>query len=158
MKFCYLAFLNLLIFSSLVFISSPQGYAQNNNGRVGVGGVGGIVVDAEGIVRQIDPVARKELATLRAKALGTVPADLQAPTALRMVSLRQLQETIAEHLQQNKRLPTEVLALAGLQRIQYVFADPANKDIVIAGPPKVGKSPRGEPGWCEVAPSGDAVG
>ncbi len=148
MKLCYLVFLNSFIFSSLVLISSPQGYAQNNNGQVGIGAVGGILVDASGVLKNLDPVARKDLAELRAKALGTVPADLQAPTSLRMVSLRQLQETIAEHLQQNKSLPTEVLSLAGLQRIQYVFADPANKDIVIAGPAE---------GW-KVTPEGNLVG
>ncbi len=136
-----------LILLGLVLATTSRGYAQFNNGGNGGfnrGGVGGVLIDPSGVLKNLDPVERKELAEIRAKALGTVPADLQAPTALRMVSLRQLQETIAEHLQQNKRLPTEVLALAGLQRIQYVFADPANKDIVIAGPPKVGRSrPRG---------------
>jgi hypothetical protein len=139
-----------LMLLGLVLAPSSRGYAQINNGNNGIAvrSVGGVSIDPSGVLKNLDPVARKDLAELRAKALGTVPADLQTPTSLRMVSLRQLQETIAEHMQLNKPLPTEVLALAGLQRIRYVFVDPANKDIVIAGPAE---------GW-KVTPEGNLVG
>lgn len=142
-------FFSALFVFGLCIATTQESHAQINNGNGFLTrSVGGVSIDPSGVLKNLEPAARKDLAELRAKALGTVPADLQAPTSLRMVSLRQLQETIADHLQQNKPLPTEVLALAGLQRIQYVFADPANKDIVIAGPAE---------GW-KVTPEGNLVG
>jgi len=96
--------------------------------------IGGVSVDAAGVLKNVDPKDRKDLAELRAKALNAVPLPLQGATELRMVSLRKLQETIAEHAKQKQPLPDEVQVLAGLQRVNYLFVDEANKDIIIAGP------------------------
>ncbi len=69
-------------------------------------------------------------------------------TELRKVSLRRLEEAIAECKTNNKPLPDEIKYLAGMQRIRYVFVYPELQDIVIAGP--------GE-GW-KINEQGEVVG
>ena len=51
-----------------------------------------------------------------------------------MISLRRLQEAIAERQRAHQPLSDDIRFLAGLQRVQYVFVDPAHHDIVLAGP------------------------
>ncbi|MEQ1829826.1 MAG: DUF1598 domain-containing protein, partial [Pirellula sp.] len=53
---------------------------------------------------------------------------------LRKVSLNRLEKTVANLIQQGLKLDDEILSLAGLGRIEYVFFMPESKDIVIAGP------------------------
>ena len=65
-----------------------------------------------------------------------------------MVSLRKLDEKIAQCMQANQPLPDEVKYLAGLQRVQYVFADADGKDVILAGPAE---------GW-QVNAMGNVVG
>jgi hypothetical protein len=123
--------------------------AQNNNNNNGFNqAVGGVLVDTTGVLKNMDAQARQELVNLRKKVMQEIPGDLQAKTELRMISLRQLQATIAKHQADNQPLPDDVLCLAGLQRVQYVFVDEANQDIVIAGPAE---------GW-KVAADGTLVG
>ncbi|MDZ4819573.1 MAG: DUF1598 domain-containing protein [Planctomycetota bacterium] len=102
--------------------------------------VGGVAIDAEGVLSNIDPVARKELGELRKKALAGVPVDLDDKTELRMVSLRLLDQHLQKLRTENKPLTDDVRYLAGLQRVRYIFLDPANQDIVLAGPAEGWKS------------------
>ena len=51
-----------------------------------------------------------------------------------MISLSKLQSEIASAIAENRPLSEEVLYLAGLQRVQYVFVYPEENDIVLAGP------------------------
>ena len=67
---------------------------------------------------------------------------------MRKVSLRGLEEAIADCTRNHRPLPGEIKYLAGLQRIRYVFVYPEEKDIVLAGP--------GE-GW-KVDAQGNVVG
>jgi len=53
---------------------------------------------------------------------------------LRAVSLRQIENQVAEHLENGTPLPEAVKYLAGLQRVQYVFVYPEQNDVVLAGP------------------------
>ena len=55
------------------------------------------------------------------------------PASLRKVSLRGLEEAIEESLKSGKALPDDVVFLAGLQDIRYVFVYPEQKDIVLVG-------------------------
>ena len=86
--------------------------------------------------RLIENASVDELGKLEAE-LGTLvknaPADLNAAASLRKVSLRGLEEAIEESLKSGKALPDEVLFLAGLQDIRYVFVYPEEKDIVLVG-------------------------
>ncbi len=110
--------------------------------------VGGVLIDADGVLvnAEIDKV--NLLRDLRVKALQQVPADLNRPCPLRKVSLRELAAAIAEHQSAGTPLPDEIKYLAGLQRVRYVLVYPERNDIVLAG--------YGE-GW-KIGPTGEAIG
>lgn len=110
--------------------------------------VGGVSIDTQGVLDNVDPRDREELKLAREKALHEVPGDLKKPSKMRMVSLRRLEETIAKHLKNPAPLPDDIVCLAGLQKIQYVFVYPEQKDIVLAGPAE---------GW-KIGETGEIVG
>ena len=98
--------------------------------------VGGVSIDAVGVVRTADPGVRaKSLAEIR-KTFGKVPAGAAAPVEIRKISLKRLHEAVAAHIKSGGagHLPDEVRYLAGLQRIEFVLVYPEQNDIVIAGP------------------------
>lgn len=98
------------------------------------GVVGGVSVDAEGVVQSATLAQREaNLAQLRQAVLGA-QGDAAKPGDMRMVSLKGLQEAILKHRNDGRVLPEEILFLAGLQRVQYIFVYPEQHDIVIAGP------------------------
>lgn len=99
------------------------------------GGVGGISVDADGVVRNVNVdarnLARAALLVEVKKAIGA----LNQPVQLRMVSLKGLEAAITDaHKNNLGQLPEEVQFLAGLQRIEFVLVYPEEHDIVLAGP------------------------
>ncbi len=96
--------------------------------------VGGVVIDASGIVRTATLAERQELADLVRQDLEPLRGDLREATPMRMLSLKGLQQAIVDSHQSGESVPDEVEFLAGLQRIEYVFVDPDKQDIVIAGP------------------------
>lgn len=104
---------------------------------VGPGGaVGGVKIDAQGVVNRSTLDDTNGLRERWLGALRPVPRPLNSASPLRKISLRRLSAAIAQEQKQNKRqrLPDEILLLAGLQRIQFVFVYPDEKDIVLAGP------------------------
>ena len=109
--------------------------------------VGGIAIDARGIVTKVSVGDAAELLRARKAAFQAVPDDMQG-LALRKISLRRLEAAIAEHRENGTPLSDDIEYLAGLQRIQYVFVYPEQNDIVLAGP--------GE-GW-RISPDGEIVG
>ena len=106
------------------------GGGGNNNAGAGVAGID---IDAAGVLRvsQIDPSVAfaQRQATLQSKPRGTVRTS-----PLRKVSLNRLEAFVAKKLAQGDLLSDEVLSLAGLSRLEYVFYMPESKDIVLAGP------------------------
>ena len=95
--------------------------------------VGGVWIDADGLVTTIQTDRLNDLRRQRADAFRAAPADLQAK-GLRKISLRRLEEAIAAHPDDNTPLPEDIRYLGGLQQLQYVFVYPEQRDIVIAGP------------------------
>lgn len=95
--------------------------------------VGGIFIDPRGAVSNAERDQIGELRKERLNAMQPIPGDLNQPAKMRKVSLRALNETIAECLRKDQPLPDEVKCLAGLQRIQYVFVYPEQNDVVLAG-------------------------
>ncbi len=96
--------------------------------------VGGVAIDAEGVLSAPTLEDAQALQEVRRTAIEQAPADLEAWTDLRAVSLKQLEAKIAECNEQQIPLPEAVKYLAGLQRIQYVLIYPERNDIVLAGP------------------------
>jgi hypothetical protein len=105
-------------------------------GGQGGGSVGGVRVDLDGVVSNVDPKGLAMLRKARQNALRAIPSDLAKTSPVRKVSLRRMAEAIQtlQDKQAGGPLPDEFLYLAGLQRIQYLFVYPQHKDIVIAGP------------------------
>ena len=106
----------------------------NARGQVISQAVGGVSIDAEGLVNTATKEARGELAKLRAADLEKIPGELGATTQMRKVSLRRLEAALNECLKSNKPIPDAIKYLAGLQHISYIFVYPEEKDIVLVGP------------------------
>jgi hypothetical protein len=60
--------------------------------------------------------------------------DVSASSELRLVSLTRLEKHVARLLQEGKDVPDDVLMLAGLTEVQFLFFFPETKDVVIGGP------------------------
>jgi hypothetical protein len=100
----------------------------------GIGAVGGIAIDADGIVRNLDPQAATALAEERRRVLRSAPEGPAAPAELRKVSLARLVAAVEEATASQRPLPPEVTFLGGLERITHVFVDPDGHDVILAGP------------------------
>lgn len=114
------------------------GFGGGQGGGFGQGGgVGGIAIDASGVVA---PVFQKTASVklmqkrLQAFAEKNFPADLNSPSDLRMISLVRLETACRKFADEKKHVTPEIQYLAGLQRIDYVFLYPETGDLVIAGP------------------------
>lgn len=96
--------------------------------------VGGVVIDPAGMVRAASLEDRQELANQLQNVNQIINGDLREAAEMRMVSLKGLQAAVAESHAAGKEIPAEVEFMAGLQRIEYVFVDQENHDLIVAGP------------------------
>ncbi|NND99477.1 MAG: DUF1598 domain-containing protein [Pirellulaceae bacterium] len=96
--------------------------------------VGGVMIDASGIVRTATVDEKMDLANLMRGVVDQPHGDLAQAAEMRMISLKGLQKAIVESRQSGAALPESISFLAGLQRVEFVFVDQDNNDIVIAGP------------------------
>ncbi len=96
--------------------------------------VGGVMIDANGIVRTATVAEKQDLANLMRVAVDAPEGDMKNASEMRMISLKSLQEAIVQSRKDGGPLPEAISFLAGLQRVEYVFVDTENHDIVIAGP------------------------
>jgi hypothetical protein len=114
----------------------------------GFGFVGGVRIDTEGVLRNMSfEEQQQQLDMIRRNAV--VPkGQLEAASPLRCISLKKVQEAVLESEKTQQPLSADLLYLAGLTRIEYVFVYPERQDIVLAGP--------AEP-WT-VGPYGSMVG
>ncbi|MEO1497094.1 MAG: DUF1598 domain-containing protein [Planctomycetota bacterium] len=100
--------------------------------------VGGIYVDAQGVVSTPPVDSTESLQAAWEASLDPVPGDMQKLTDLRMVSLRGVEAAITAATASGEPLADEVRYLAGLLRVRYVFVHPPKDgkpgDIVLAGP------------------------
>ena len=103
------------------------------NGGGQTSSVGGIRISTDGAIERLQVDQLNALRTKWEAASGVADADLAKPSALRKVSLRKLEEAIAKHLKNGNPIPDEMKLLAGLQKVQYVFVYPDQRDIVLAG-------------------------
>jgi hypothetical protein len=108
-----------------------------------VGGAGsiapfptGVYVDPQGILRPLlSDESGTALASLHdASAPKAGQENVRRASPLRMISLPRLEKEIQLRLAAGRKPTEEMLVLAGLQRIQYVFVYPHTGDLVVAGP------------------------
>src|SRR5262249_14205304 len=95
--------------------------------------VGGVLINGD-VVDDIKLDEKSELIKIRREALEAIGGDAKAASKMRFISLRRLQDAIEAKQKEMLPLSDEMYYLAGLQRIEYVFAVPEQKDIIIAGP------------------------
>ena len=98
------------------------------------GAVGGVSVDARGIVKNASREYQQELAELKRDALAKIPEALSQESPLRKASLRRIEEAVVEALTKGRPIPDAIQYLGGLARIRYVFVYPDEHDVVLAGP------------------------
>jgi hypothetical protein len=114
-------------------ISSPLiSFGQFSSGLLG-NRVGGVAIDAAGVVTPPERSARIPQRDALRKLHPAPAAELNAASELRMISLKGL-EAACQAAAGSKELPDELRFLAGIQRIQYVLVYPEEHDIVLAGP------------------------
>jgi len=116
------------------------GGGQGGGGGGLLGGAAGVVIDANGVLRS-QIVADAGLSLERRKAaVATLPSDLQQKSTLRKVALSRLEGEVRRAAASGRGIPEELLKLAGLTKVQYVFIYPsaggpeAAGEVVIAGP------------------------
>jgi hypothetical protein len=117
----------------LAFLGLALGLPTSATAQILPNQQGGVAVNAEGVLQlttQSDPGGRLMRERIDA-AKATLNPDVTKPTVMRKISLNRLEEAIRAR----GGVPTdEMLNLAGLLRLRYVFLYPETKDIVIAGP------------------------
>lgn len=95
----------------------------------------GVSIDANGVLFAKELPGGIDLVRARVASSKTrLDPDITQPTKLRCTSLRLLDEAIAKRVVDGRQPTEEMMQLAGLLRIEFVFAFPDKKDIVIAGP------------------------
>lgn len=108
--------------------------------RIGPGGgVGGVSIDAKGIVARSEVDELKRLQAARQQAMQKTDGRLQAASRLRKVSLRGLQAELLRRCNAGQPPGDELQNLAGLVRVQLVLLYPQRRDIVLAGPAEAWK-------------------
>jgi hypothetical protein len=126
--------LSIAVAFILVAADFSEAFAQCcGGGRSRRQSVGGVFIDVDGVLRSATLDQFDELRQFRLQAMQEQDGDLTQPTELRKVSLRMLEEAIADSLQTGNRPPDVIRYLAGLQTIRYVLVYPEQKDIVLVG-------------------------
>ncbi len=111
--------------------------AQNNGGGNGNNGIGGIRIDADGVVSTIVPLKESAAATKK-RQQAYVASNRLEPLAMssvsRRVSLKQLDSQLAVIAKAGGEAPAELRYLAGLTRIDYLVVDREAHDLALVGP------------------------
>jgi hypothetical protein len=137
---------------------ATESWAENGGGQAEIRPFPtGVMIDAAGTMMLVKAPAPTELSDIRARGLGvggdagsstpnsaaseltsstaaTAPADPHHASKLRYISLPRLEREIVRRQDAHKPLEATMLALAGLQRVQYIFVYPETGDLVLAGP------------------------
>ncbi|MEX0586122.1 MAG: DUF1598 domain-containing protein [Pirellulales bacterium] len=122
--------------AALLCTSAPVVMAQGGNISISGGPAGGIEVDPAGVIKlkaitdDSANLALKRIKSLRASAEG----KLAKSSKMRKISLTRLEKVVAEAIAKGEQPSPEMLNLAGLTRVEYVFLSPETKDVIIAGP------------------------
>jgi len=95
---------------------------------------GGVFVHPSGVMARFTALDNGTLTRQQlnaARATFKISDDVSVSSPMRCISLNRLEKAIVEA---EGMLTDEMMHLAGIQRIRYVFYFPESKDIVIAGP------------------------
>ncbi|TWT89993.1 hypothetical protein Mal64_03750 [Pseudobythopirellula maris] len=104
--------------------------------------VGGVSINPEGVLSAPEVADNDQLRATWQAGLAAAPADLEPYNDLRFVSLKGLEQRVAEASEQGNDIPDDVRYLAGLLRVKHVLVYPKQGDIVLAGPAEGWKADR----------------
>jgi hypothetical protein len=126
-------------FFSVSFLSPLPLYGQVGPGNGGLGlvnrVVGGVKIDAHGVVSNADGVVDPALKRAILESIQrSANSSIQQSSSLRLISLRRLEEALAQSKESGQPLAPEFAFMAGLQRIEFVVVSPEQDDIFIGGP------------------------
>lgn len=120
---------------SVFWLGTLLPVAANAGGFFRNGAVGGVSIDANGVLSEPSVEEARALRGEIETQLAAVPNEMDTPLGLRRVSLKQLEQAIQQATEHDfGKLPDEIRYLAGIQRIQYVLVYPEQQDIVLVGP------------------------
>ncbi len=131
------SWLKRLSVAAIVGVLATYSVAWAGHTGIGrVGAVGGVSISVDGVLGQPDATAVKLTREQYARELAKISPELNKPVELRKISLRAIEQAIANLKQDDiaYHLPDEIKYMAGIQRIQYIFVYPEQNDIVLAGP------------------------
>lgn len=137
LRSCCRVALASLMFSAVFALGTSQTVFAQNNGGNNNGAfqqpIAGIEIDGAGVLRmrRVDPMLGQQRMLAAANKL---PPALAARSKLRKVSLNRLEAALAKELSQGNKPTSEMMAVAGLTGIEFVFFYPESGDIVLAGP------------------------
>ncbi|MGL4594998.1 MAG: DUF1598 domain-containing protein [Thermoguttaceae bacterium] len=126
----------VLIFSLVFLFVLPcqstfgQGQVITTGGSV----VGGVEVDAEGVLRTAPRKEMEGVGRIMKKLLEPIPADLDQATPIRKISLKKLDADIRALVEKKEALPDSILFFGGMTSIQYIIVVPEENDILLVGP------------------------
>lgn len=121
------------LMGAMALASSARGQNNGNNN----GNVGGIRIDANGVVTSALGKDRGGKLSQKARAAWASPVvdgEVSQSSPQRQVSLVRLEQACSLHLMDGTPLPVEILCLAGLTQIDYLFVDLEGRDLILAGP------------------------
>lgn len=133
----------------IVSTVASESWAENGGGEAEIRPYfNGVYADASGVLKTASQASEKKVASqlvaLRKEALartGSGPlaaGDVRRQSKLRCVSLMRLEREIARRQTAGESFDPAMLALAGLQRVEYLFVYPPTDDspgdIALAGP------------------------
>ena len=123
-----------LVAAGLILAVSTLSQAGHTGiGRFGA--VGGVSIDADGVVAAPNAESRRLVREQYLKEFKPIAPELNQPVEIRKISLKAIEEAVAKAEKHTTYyLPDEIRFLAGIQRIQYIFVYPEENDIVLAGP------------------------
>jgi hypothetical protein len=131
----------LLLPATLFAQGLPGGGGGGNGGGFGGGfnnfngnAVGGVSIDSAGVLSNATQKIDSETLGKIRSALEQAKTDYTDAAQLRFVSLKGLESAYNAALESGKEIPSDILFLAGLQKIEYVIASPETHDVILGGP------------------------
>lgn len=126
----------LFCFSSVCWGAGGGGDGGGGGGDTNINfgnPIAGVKIDATGVLRtqRLDPQVTQQRVLAARQMKG---AQAMERAALRKVSLTRLEKAVAAAIARGEEPSEEMLSMAGLTRVQYVFFYPESNDVVIAGP------------------------
>ncbi|MDR1963908.1 MAG: DUF1598 domain-containing protein [Planctomycetaceae bacterium] len=96
--------------------------------------VGGIKIDAEGLIKIVPKKTMEEVGKNLSRLLEPIPTDLNEKTPIRKISLKKLNAQIRQTIEKQEEFSDSIRYLGGLTAIHYLVVVPEENDLLLVGP------------------------